>query len=230
MFSLPQTPDINFKLPDEWSRTFPAGKEHINFVLKQYKDGDLDPDKRLIKRREHEFAVFRAIEDLHILDKIRNGFSSVDSFIALANSVSNRRKSRSGNSLELHLERIFFEQGLKDFGAQCVTEDRKKPDFLFPSCENYHNPDWPDDQLRMLAVKTTCKDRWRQILNEAHRIDSPYLFTLQEGVSENQFSEMESERVTLVVPKPLHKKYPEKVRPKLLSLDGFIQSTASLFR
>ena len=83
--------------------------------------------------------------------------------------------------------------------------------------------------LRMLAVKTTCKDRWRQILNEANRIETPHLLTLQEGVSENQHREMESEGVKLVVPKPLHKKYPKGVREKLTSLDEFIRSTATLY-
>ena len=32
----------------------------------------------------------------------------------------------------------------------------------------------------MLAVKTTCKDRWRQILNEADKIHQVHLFTLRE--------------------------------------------------
>lgn len=42
----------------------------------------------------------------------------------------------------------------------------------------------------MLAVKTTCKDRWRQILNEADKIHQVHLFTLQEGVSLAQYREM----------------------------------------
>ena len=43
----------------------------------------------------------------------------------------------------------------------------------------------------MLAAKTTCKDRWRQIINEADRIKLKHLITLQEGVSEAQFREMQ---------------------------------------
>ena len=229
MFSLPLTTEKIINTPDEWDTAFPTGKEIIEFVVKNYREEDLLPDKRLLKRRRHEFAVFRAIEDKHLLDLVGKGFDSVDSFIAVANSVSNRRKSRSGNSLELHLECIFLEEGLKSFGTQCVTESRKKPDFLFPSCEKYHDPEWPAEMLRMLAVKTTCKDRWRQILNEANRIETPHLLTLQEGVSENQHREMESEGVKLVVPKPLHKKYPKGVREKLTSLDEFIRSTATLY-
>lgn len=74
----------------------------------------------------------------------------------------------------------------------------------------------------MLAVKTTCKDRWRQAINEADRIDKIHLFTLQEGVSVNQFQEMKDAGVTLIVPKPLHIKYPEKIRNELMSLSDFI--------
>lgn len=35
----------------------------------------------------------------------------------------------------------------------------------------------------MLAVKTTCKDRWRQILNEADKIHQVHLFTLGRSFS-----------------------------------------------
>lgn len=77
----------------------------------------------------------------------------------------------------------------------------------------------------MLAAKTTCKDRWRQILNEANRISPKHLVTLQQGVSENQFNEMIAAGVTLVVPEALHESYPKAIRPKLLTLDRYIRET-----
>jgi len=169
------------------------------------------------------------IEEMHVLDVIRQGFGSVDEFIALANSVSNRRKSRAGRSLELHLEQLFTEHGLLHFATQAVTEGNKKPDFLLPSQAAYHDADFPGDRLRMLAVKTTCKDRWRQVLNEADRIDIIHLFTLQEGVSSAQFSEMQQEGIRLVVPASLHKKYPEAVRGELITLGGFIAELIELY-
>jgi len=218
------------ELPREWAERFPDGATIIEYVVSRLPASDTSPDESLLARRTCEYAVFRAVEEMHILDVIKKGFASVDDFVDLANAVSNRRKSRSGRSLELHLERIFREQGLNDFGTQCVTEERKMPDFIFPSCGRYHDTTYPRESLRMLAVKTTCKDRWRQILNEADRIKAPFLFTLQEGVSENQFREMEREGVTLVVPEPLHDKFPESVRPRLLTLAGFIQSTKDMYR
>lgn len=143
--------------------------------------------------------------------------------------MSNRRKSRAGKSLELHLEQLFNEYGLKTFETQAVTEGNKKPDFLFPSAQAYHDEAFPEQKLRMLAVKTTCKDRWRQILNEADRIQDIYLFTLQEGVSVAQFQEMQQERVRLVVPSSLHDKYPKAIREYLISLETFIDETKSLY-
>ena len=36
-----------------------------------------------------------------------------------------------------------------------ASEDGKRPDFVFPSIERYHDASWPADHLRMLATKTT---------------------------------------------------------------------------
>ncbi|WP_418135453.1 type II restriction endonuclease [Oceanimonas smirnovii] len=217
------------KFPENWLYTFPTGSEIIEHLTKNFPLNYESPDKLLIKRRELEYKLFRLVEEKHILTVINNGFNSVDEFMSLANSVSNRRKSRSGKSLELHLELIFKQFNLNKFSTQCITEGRKKPDFLFPSCSDYHNINFPREKLRMLAVKTTCKDRWRQVLNEANDIKEIHLFTLQEGVSINQFQEMKDENVKLVVPSPLHKKYPESIRGELTTLEHFINETKSMY-
>ena len=74
----------------------------------------------------------------------------------------------------------------------------------------------------MLAVKTTYRDRWRQILNEADRIMTKHLLTLQEGVSVCQFQEMKDSGVRLVVPAGLKASYPADIRPELVTLENFI--------
>ncbi|WP_077045955.1 type II restriction endonuclease [Pseudomonas sp. KK4] len=216
------------EIPPAWAEIFPSGEEVITHLLKVFRSGKTTPDELIIERRDNEYKLFRQIEEIHILHQVQKGFASVDEFMQMANSVSNRRKSRSGKSLEIHLEHLFRQFGLSSFSIQCKTEGNKKPDFIFPSCADYHDPSFPDENLRMLAVKTTCKDRWRQVLNEANRIETIHLFTLQEGVSPHQFAEMTTENVKLVVPKPLHTKYPEKLRDKLLSLSDFIVETKSL--
>lgn len=226
-----QQKSVNHKyvIPEDWQQRFPSGHEIIQYAGGYYEKNSLDPDEQLIDRRRVEYDIFLLVEELHVLDIIRKGFGSVDEFIALANSVSNRRKSRAGKSLELHLEHLFIEHGLRHFATQAVTEGNKKPDFLFPSAEAYHDTEFPGESLRMLAVKTTCKDRWRQILNEAHRIPQVHLFTLQEGISLAQYREMQSEGVKLVVPSSLHKKYPKTVRSELMTLGAFITELTGLY-
>ncbi|PTY38577.1 hypothetical protein BGP77_11570 [Saccharospirillum sp. MSK14-1] len=212
--------------PKEWNTNFPTGKEIVDYLFSKGFYSELSPDKRILKRRVKEFDLFKSVEASHVIPVIRNGFHDVDEFIFLANSILNRRKSRSGRSLELHLENIFKEEGLVNFGTQCVTEGNKKPDFLFPNCSAYHDQEFPSEKLRMLAVKTTVKDRWRQVLNEASKINVIHLFTLQEGVSLNQFKEMRSENVKLVVPNGKNnKKFHEDIREHLMSLDEFINET-----
>jgi len=212
------------EIPTDWLSGFPSGQVLVDRALSMMPATNEYPDTRLLARRECETALFYSVERAFVLPRIKTGFTRVDEFVDFANSITNRRKSRAGKSLELHLKEIFKEEGLR-FSHGETSEDRKKPDFLFPSTAAYRNSGWPDSKLRMLASKTTCKDRWRQILNEADRIATKHLVTLQQGVSENQFNEMKSAGVVLVVPKSLHESYPKAIRSQILSLESFIAET-----
>ena len=99
------------------------------------------------------------------------------------------------------------------------------PDFIFPSVEAYHDASFPVDKLASLAAKTTCKDRWRQVLNEADRLRSKnkFLCTLQQGISSAQLEEMKSEKVVLVVPEKYIKTYPEKYQNDIWTVKKFIE-------
>lgn len=182
-----------------------------------------NPDKILLQWTDQEYKLFRAIEHDRYGKEVASGFSSVDDFIAMANKVLNRRKSRAGRSLEHHLGAIFDNNKIK-YTAQAVTEGNKKPDFIFPSEKAYHDATFPITRLCMLAAKTTCKDRWRQILNEADRLrdDNKYLCTLQQGISAKQMDEMQKEKVILVVPKVYHSAYPKERRHRIWTLGKFL--------
>jgi hypothetical protein len=216
------------EIPDAWRAAFPNGEALVEWAAKRRLVRG-NADKRLVERRRCEEQVFYSVERYHAMPRINNGFSSVEAFVEFAGSLTNRRKSRSGRSLELHARLIFGEEGIP-FAWQARTEQKKSPDFIFPSEEAYHNPKFPAASLRMLAAKTTCKDRWRQILNEADRIPWKHLLTLQEGVSEAQFREMQEAGVRLVVPESVMASYPEEVRPHLATLENFLgelRATAS---
>jgi hypothetical protein len=216
-------------LPTKWDDQFPTAQELVAESVRRVPDDGSGIDRILIRRREVEFELFRQLEVASALPRIRVGFQTLDEFIQYAGSLTNRRKARSGRSLELQVHELFLREGLQfEYGG--VIEGGKRPDFLFPGVRAYEDVQTPRQSLAMLAVKTTCKDRWRQILNEASRIPSKHLLTLQEGVSESQYSEMLEAEVVLVVPEPLHDKYPRSVRPGLLTLQDFVDHVRTVER
>lgn len=189
---------------------------HVDYIIS-------NPDRKIIEWTNMEYTLFRALEYSRYGDMITKGFESVDEFVKIANMVLNRRKSRAGKSLEHHLSAIFDGNTIQ-YTAQAVTEGNKKPDFIFPSKEAYHNKKYSVENLITLAAKTTCKDRWRQMLNEADRLRGKpkYLCTLQQGISSAQMDEMQDENVILVVPKPYIAKYPEEKQERIWTLGRFV--------
>jgi hypothetical protein len=213
------------EIPPAWLVRFPTGAEVVRKAVELRSEAGLPPDRRLLRRRDCEFQVFRSVEEATEMATIHAGFPTIDDFLARAQTILQRRKARSGRSLELHTREILIEERLRegtDFAHGPESDPGRRPDFLFPSEAAYKDPAFPAARLRMLAVKTTCRDRWRQVLNEADRIGTKHLLTLQEGVSEGQFREMTEARVQLVVPAPLFEKFPQSVQPHLLTLESFI--------
>ena len=180
------------------------------------------PDDILLHWVDTEYDLFKCMEEKVYADVISKPFRSLDDFVKMANEVLNRRKSRAGKSLEHHLACIFSNNELV-FEEQAITEDNKKPDFLFPNAECYHNLLFPADDLVVLGAKTTCKDRWRQVLTEADRVDAKYLFTLQQGISKNQLREMHDSHLTLVVPHQYISSFPQDYQSEISDLSGFIR-------
>lgn len=180
-----------------------------------------DPDGVLLAWYEKEFILFRTLEEHFLGSRIREGFPSVKDFLDLSLSVQNRRKSRAGSALQNHMAPIFSAFGVK-FDMQGVTENRQKPDFLFPGQAEYHDSAYPAANLLMLGVKTSCKDRWRQVLAEAAKIPHKHLCTLEAGISENQTNQMAAHNLQLVIPRPYHTTFTEAQQAWLLDLREFV--------
>lgn len=184
------------------------------------------PDEALLEWINREEQLFRRLERVIVAERLQSGFmatdgADVDGFLSFSLSVQNRRKSRAGSALENHLEVMFQAHGIQfDRGAE--TENRNKPDFLFPGQAEYHNPAFPAARLTMLGSKSTLKDRWRQVLSEAERIDEKHLLTLEPGVSENQTDEMRAKRLQLVLPSRLHATYKPAQQEWLMDVAAFI--------
>lgn len=184
------------------------------------------PDNELLNWITTEFDLFKALENDRYGQIIKTPFKSVDKLIVTANKILNRRKSRAGKSLEHHLSEVFNIWKLQ-YSSQPMTEDNKKPDFIFPNIDTYYSESAGCDKLVFLGAKTTCKDRWRQIVGEANKIPQKHLFTLQQGISKNQLNEMKSAGVTLVVPKPYLVSFPREYLEHIWSLDKFVRFVKS---
>ena len=213
---------------------FPTTREFSAYARSTLKDlsPQEQPDLVLMTWMEREEILFRTLERYLIADRLSQGFTGeesagvvdVDGFLSFSLSVQNRRKSRVGLALENHLELLFSENGLR-YTRTAITENKAKPDFLFPGVAEYHNPSFDSLKLTMLGVKSTCKDRWRQVLAEADRIDDKHLLTLETAISTNQTDEMAAKRLQLILPRSLHQTYTPPQQAWLMDVEAFIVLT-----
>jgi hypothetical protein len=223
----PEADTLLDRILAKFGPVFPTTREFSAFARETAQLDPRDgPDDVLMAWMDVEELAFRALERHIIAERLTKGFSGadgvdVDGFISFSLGVQNRRKSRAGYALENHLEAVFLAHGIRH-DRTAVTENRNKPDFLFPSVANYRDPAFPSERLSMLAAKTSAKDRWRQILGEADRITAKHLITLEPGISENQTDEMKVRNVSLVLPQSIHESYTLAQRPWLTNVEAFI--------
>jgi hypothetical protein len=221
------------RLLGRFGPTFPGTRQFSAFARELVTDADClqDPDGSLLAWMDFEERLFMTLESHLIGERLRQGFTenerpNVDEFIRYSLGVQNRRKSRAGWAFANHIEAVLQSHGLR-FRREATTEKRAGPDFLFPGEQEYHDPKWPAEGLTMLAAKTSCKDRWRQVLAEADRIGEKHLLTLEPGISLAQTREMQKERLQLVLPRTIHETYLDAQRSQLMDLCSFIDLVRS---
>lgn len=220
-------------LIDKFGLKFPRTRIFSELARTSLRDVDPrdDPDAALMAWMEREELMFRRLERRIVAERISSGFTSVDGadvegFLKFSLSVQNTRKSRVGLALENHLEAIFSAHGIRYIrGGE--TENKNKPDFLFPGQIEYRDPAYPSAKLTMLGSKSTLKDRWRQVLSEAERIETKHLLTLSPGLSENQTDEMRAKLLQLVIPRKLHETFRTSQQAWLMDMSGFLALVAA---
>lgn len=209
---------------------FPTTREFSAYARSTLDDLDAheNPDVVLMAWMEREEILFRTLERYLLADRLSKGFSGdegkgadVEGFLSFSLSVQNRRKSRVGLALENHLELLFAESGIR-YARTAATENKSKPDFLFPGKAEYHDHTFDPIRLTMLGVKSTCKDRWRQVLAEADRVADKHLLTLETAISLHQTDEMRAKRLQLVLPTKLHETYVPAQQAWLMSVEEFV--------
>ena len=227
-FDVPEIePDYLEEILRLFGSKFPSTAEFSEFARSTKRDVSPvdEPDKTLVAWLEHEEMLFRTLERHLVSEKLQQGFGDsridVDNFISFSLSVQNRRKSRAGYAFENHLAEIFSSHRLS-FSRGAKTERNNKPDFLFPGIDQYKNPDFSAELLTMLGLKTSAKERWRQVLAEAEKISQKHLITLEPAISQNQTAEMIAQSLQLVIPQPIMNTYTSAQQSSLINLSDFI--------
>lgn len=219
---------------DTYGSKFPKTKEFSMFARNHTNEQVCainDPDGALITWFDEEEHLFRLLERHIVADRLRQGFGEqgddVDAFIKFSLGVQNRRKSRAGHAFENHIAEV-LKLNQVDFESGVYTEGKQKPDFLFPSKSCYDDSGFDASRLRMLGAKTSCKERWRQVLVEAKKINKKHLITLEPAISEEQTNQMNELNLQLVVPLAIQKTYSSIQLESLISFGDFISEVKSI--
>ena len=213
------------KLLAKFGSAFPTTKEFSKYARDTVRDKISaleDPDGALEAWMAYEEDLFKAMEKTIVKEQLIKGFAEVDEFIKYSLSVQNRRKSRVGHALENHLSAVFDANSMR-YARGARTENNSRPDFIFPGSVEYHDPAVGSPPLRMLGAKTTCKDRWRQVLTEAQKIPNKHLFTLETALTANQLQEMNASSLTIVSTPDVLLTYPAASSGWTMTLSQFIK-------
>jgi type II restriction enzyme len=178
-------------------------------------------DDKLMRCIAAEYALFQMAERKLSEPDVVRVFKDIDDFLATAQTILQRRKARAGRSLEHHVE-YMLKQAEIPYERNANVEGTK-PDILIPNTKQYLDRAWPEKKLFVIGIKTTCRDRWRQVLQEAPRIKRKHILTVQKGISPAQLTEMKKAAVRLIVPKELHGDYPKQRRGELMTIATFIE-------
>jgi EcoRII C terminal len=227
----PEEPEVDAfdDMVRKFGTTFPSTREFSTFARQTLAEISAldDPDDALIAWMEREELLFKRLERNIVAERINAGFVGkksevVEGFISFSKRVQQVRSARAGRALENHLESILLAFDVS-YSRGAETESRHKPDFLFPGAAQYHDPQFPVARLTMLGVKTTLKDRWRQVLTEANRITSKHLLTLEPGISVNQTQQIRLSGLQLVIPQAIHSTFAPRQQAELMNVRNFLK-------
>jgi len=186
----------NGKIPQ--ARTLSAASQ--GFVVEQL--DNLTADEFIQVCLEEESTLFFAVEQAvnqPELDKMVARGVSLSEILSWSLRLQQSRKSRRGQSLQFHLESLLKREGIPH-KSQCVTEHGEKPDFVVPGEADYRDAKFPNELLRMVACKTTVRERWSQVSREAERIAEKYLLTVDPQMPREVIENVARHNIKLFVP------------------------------
>ena len=180
---------------------------------------DLDPDAYLDQGLEAETRLFFAIEQQLAaveLAALTARTTEVSAILEWSTRRLNSRKSRRGRSLQRHFEALLVRERIP-FTAECTTEAPPPVDVIVPGCEAYSDPSFPVDRLRAISCKSTLKERWMEIVPEARRIETKYVLTLDERLTDNVIQALVRAKVRPFLPARVLEGYAARATHELLS-------------
>lgn len=110
-----------------------------------------------------------------------------------------------------------------EYSSQVRTEGNRTADFVFPGATQYRDSSFPTHLLTVLAAKSTCKDRWPQVLADADRIPRKHLGTLDAALSNSQLNDIISKQIVPVIPRRIREGYSSTAAyGQILDITSFI--------
>ena len=145
-----------------------------------------DPDDVVIEYYDRSYLLFKLYEraviqhDYDAAPFVSMASSTLTRSLCPHTSVRNRRMSRAGKVLEIHIAHILDARGI-EYEAQAKTENGKKPDFPFPSQAAYEDPAFSRNSCVCSPENPPSRIVSAKVADEANRIRDKHLFTLTPG-------------------------------------------------
>jgi hypothetical protein len=167
--------------------------------------GEEGPDLDLFHGLEAETAIYFDIErrvQSRRLEELQSQGADLTTITAFIMSTLQSRRSRRGRSLQNHFA-ILLRREAVPFSEECETEPGERVDFVVPSCQKYHDLSFPAARLRSIGCKTTARERWRQLLNEARRVPERWLLTFDSELTSETIASITAAGIRIFLPAPI---------------------------
>ncbi len=203
---------------------FPSTKGMAELAWKRAGGPDHPPDEQLIRWMEAETRLFYLIEDAQATPRFRE-CATTEAYMSLAKSLLQRRSSRRGRSLELHLERIFKDHRLRVDAQAQVESGGGTVDFIFPGIAEYHDKGFPAERLFHMNAKTTIRERWSQVLEEAPKVlaGQRHIGTVDANIASSTLARIHAEHLRVVMPEGVISGYSNDFLGQLMPVSEFIE-------
>lgn len=144
---------------------------------------------------------------------IKRAFPELNAFFL---SLTQSRRSRAGDSFQVVMNEL-----LRRLGYPFTPKPQLdgNPDLVLPSKAHYERS--PMDCV-VLTLKTTLRERWRQVVTEGAKGTHFYLATIDEKLSAKELGEMSAKKVFVVVPQSA-KEGRYSAHDNVLSFEDFIE-------